>query len=127
MGQEAEYPTLYQRIGGAAAVPALVERFYAAVLSDPILKPYFANAAMDRLKYMQVEVLTAALGGPVRYGGYPITLVHRHLGITLVAFQRFAQILFDVLQQYQLSEQDCYDVIHRLDLYANDVVAVGAD
>lgn len=125
MEQESESVTLYQRIGGADAVPALVERFYSAVLRDPILKPYFANVALERLKYMQVEVLTAALGGPVRYGGYPITLLHRHLGITLAAFQRFVQILFDVLQQYHLSEQECYDVIGRLDLYSNDVV--GAD
>lgn len=124
MGQDA--PTLYQRIGGADALPNLVDCFYTAVLRDPVLKPYFADAAMDRLKLMQAEVLGAALGGPIRYGGAPITAAHRNLGITLAAFQRFVQILFDVLQEYKLSEQDCYDVISRLDLYTNDVVNAAA-
>jgi hemoglobin len=118
--------SLYDRVGGANAMPALVEHVYAAVLKDPLLRPYFAGAPMDKLKRMQVEVLSTALGGPASYSGRPITQAHRHLGITLVAFQRFVQILFDVLQRYELSEQECYDVISRLDLYSNDVVSIEA-
>lgn len=120
---EADRPSLYERVGGATALPALVDRFYAAVLKDPTLRPYFIGAALDKLKRMQTEFLTAAMGGPVGYSGGPIAQAHRHLDITLVAFQRFVQILFDVLEDYKLNTQECYDVISRLDLYTNNVVS----
>src|SRR5579859_1728641 len=42
--------TLYQRVGGAAWFEALTGRFYAAVASDPILRPVYPDdlaAAQD--------------------------------------------------------------------------------
>ena len=117
-----EPPTLYDRIGGADAISSMVRQFYAAVLDDPSLKRYFRHVTMDKLLRMQEEFFAAALGGPVKYSGRPITFVYHHLHIYLAAFQRFAQHLFDVLRRYELTEQECYDVISRLNLYVNNVV-----
>ena len=36
-----ETPSLYQRAGGTAFFEALVERFYAGVASDPLLRPIY--------------------------------------------------------------------------------------
>ena len=39
--------TDYERIGGAPAVSAVVNRFYEAVLADPALAPYFTGVEMS--------------------------------------------------------------------------------
>lgn len=125
MSTKSDPPSLYERVGGAAAIPGLVNQFYSAILKDASMRPYFVGVDMDKLKRMQVEFFSAALGGPVHYSGKPILDAHHDLRITLIAFQRFVQHLFDILEKYHLSEQECYDVIARLNLYVNDVVSPG--
>jgi hemoglobin len=39
--------SLYDRIGGAEAVAGMVDRFYARVIADPELRPYFDHVALD--------------------------------------------------------------------------------
>lgn len=119
--------SLFERVGGADAMPRLVEQFYGRVLEDAELKPFFADASMGKLKRMQVEYLSAALGEPLRYAGRPLRSAHSHLNISLAGYQRFAQHLFAALADYNLSEQECYDVIFRLDLHTNDIVSKGVD
>ena len=64
--------SLYQRIGGAPAVNAAVELFYAKVLSDNLLIPFFANMDMRQIKAHQRMFLTYAFGGFVTYTGRPL-------------------------------------------------------
>jgi len=118
-------PTLFERIGGAIAVAGMVDRFYGLVLDDPELAPYFRDAPMDKLRRMQFEFFSAALGGPLQYTGRPIVNAHQDLHITLAAFQRFAKHFFDVLADYPLSEKERYDIASRLNMYTNDVVSAG--
>jgi hemoglobin len=118
-------PSLYDRLGGAKMVDSLVDEFYGRVLNDPTLAPYFSGVPMERLRRMQSEFFAAALDGPVRYTGRPIIHAHQHLKIRLADLQSFVRHLFDTLQAYRLSEQDCYDIICRLNLYTNDVVSAG--
>jgi hemoglobin len=118
-------PSLYERLGGAEALDSLVGDFYGRVLNDPALAPYFNGVSMESLRRMQSEFFAAALGGPVRYTGRPIIHAHQHLKIRLSDLQAFVRHLFDTLQGYHLGEQDCYDIICRLNLYTNDVVSAG--
>jgi hemoglobin len=118
-------PSLYERVGGAQVVDSLVDEFYERVLNDPSLAPYFKGVSMASLRRMQSEFFAAALDGPVRYTGRPIIHAHQHLKIRLVDLQAFVRHLFDTLQSYELSDQDCYDIICRLNLYTNDVVSAG--
>ncbi|MCC5686438.1 group I truncated hemoglobin, partial [Klebsiella pneumoniae] len=107
-------PSLFERVGGGAAIAKMVESFYARVLADAELAPYFKGVAMDKLQRMQTEFFSAALGGPVKYSGRPIEHAHQHLHISLVDFQRFTKYLFETLAQYALSDQECYEVIGRI-------------
>lgn len=74
---------------------------------------------------MQGEFFAAALDGPVQYTGRPIIHAHQHLKIRLVDLQAFVAHLFETLRRYDLKEQECYDIICRLNLYTNDVVSAG--
>ena len=57
-------PTLYDRIGGAPAVKAAVYIFYAKVLADPALAPFFDGVDMAKQVGKQRAFLVMAFGGP---------------------------------------------------------------
>jgi NTE family protein len=56
--------SIYDSIGGAAAVRAAVDDFYDRVLADPELAPFFDGTDMRRLKAHQRSFVAAAIGGP---------------------------------------------------------------
>ena len=117
--------TLYEQIGGADSITRLVDVFYSRVLADAELKRFFHNVEMAKLRRMQVELFSAALGGPQRYSGRPLIQAHRRLQIGLQDYQRFTRHLFDTLDDagFGLSEQERYEVIGRLNVLTNDVLS----
>jgi len=56
-------PTLYERLGGEAAV----DRFYEKVLADTSIAPFFEGLDMKRQARKQKAFLTVAFGGPNHY------------------------------------------------------------
>jgi len=119
--------SLYDQIGGADGITELVTAFYYRVLADAELAPFFKNAEIAKLRRMQVELFSAALGGPVKYTGRPMAQAHRHLQIGLQDYQRFTRHLFDTLQAagFELSDQERYEVIGRLNILTNEVMSGG--
>lgn len=71
--------TLYQRIGGEAAVNAAVDIFYQKVLADDRIKGFFAEVDMQRQAAKQKAFLTMAFGGPHNYSGEDMRKGHAHL------------------------------------------------
>ena len=119
--------TLYQQIGGAGGITRLVDVFYSRVLADPELKRFFAGVEMAKLRRMQAELFSAALGGPQKYSGRPMVEAHRHLKIGLQDYQRFIRHLFDTLDAagFGLSDQERYEVVGRLNILTDDVMSSG--
>ena len=117
--------TLYDRIGGAEAISAMIDSFYEKVIADPDLKPYFNHVAMDKLRRMQTEFFSAALDGPITYTGRPVIHAHHGQHITRKHFQAFVEHLFETLANYSLSEDDRYAIISRINVYADEVVGSG--
>jgi hemoglobin len=73
--------SIYDRIGGAGAVRAAVDDFYARVLADPRLAPFFSGTDMNRLKAHQRAFIAAAIGGPEVFSGRDMAAAHAGLGI----------------------------------------------
>lgn len=73
--------SIYDSIGGAPAVRSAVEGFYARVLADERLAPFFTGTGLERLKVHQRAFLAAALGGPQIFTGRDIAAAHAGLGI----------------------------------------------
>lgn len=76
---ESRTTSLYERLGGAAAVDAAVELFYGKVLADPLLRPFFDGVDMKRQRAQQKAFLTFAFGGPNKYTGGDMRKAHAHL------------------------------------------------
>lgn len=77
--QVAPSPTLFEQIGGAAAVEAAVDVFYRKVLSDDRVSRFFEGVDMDRQRAKQKSFLTMAFGGPHHYTGKDMRTAHAHL------------------------------------------------
>jgi hemoglobin len=91
--------THYDRIGGAPAVREAVDRFYARVLDDAELAPYFTDADIAQVKRHQVLLLSQVLGGPQAYGGRELGEAHRGLGVTETHYDRVVDHLVAVLTE----------------------------
>jgi hemoglobin len=77
--KEASMATLFERIGGKAAVEAAVDRFYLKVLKDDRIRHFFDGVDMARQRNKQKAFLSYAFGGPQNYSGKNMRDGHAHL------------------------------------------------
>lgn len=115
-------PSLYARVGGAQRVHELVEGFYQRVFADEELRPFFEGVDLKKLRAMQREFFSVALGGPVTYFGKPLAYAHRGRGIERRHLQRFTEHLIATVQELGLSERDFSDVIDRINVTSSDIL-----
>jgi len=113
--------SLFDRLGGEVAVRNLVDKFYDRVLGDPQLAFFFEHAPMEKLRDMQFEFFVVALDGPIAYSGRPIQHVHHGMGITRKHLSRFLGHLLQTIGDVHPNEQDVYDVISRINMYADQI------
>lgn len=77
--KEKAQPTLFEQLGGEAAVKAAVDGFYDKVLADDRVNGFFEGVDMERQRRMQTGFLTFAFGGPSGYDGKNLRVAHAHL------------------------------------------------
>ena len=71
--------SIYEQIGGEAAVDAAVDAFYRKVLVDERISQFFDDVDMDRQSAKQKAFLTMVMGGPAHYTGLDMRQGHLHL------------------------------------------------
>ncbi len=76
---EPKQASLYERIGGDAAVNAAVDVFYRKVLADDRINKFFEGVDMEKQSAKQKAFLTMAFGGPNNYTGEDMRKGHAHL------------------------------------------------
>ncbi len=76
---ESSSESLYDRIGGEAAVNAAVDLFYRKVLNDYRINRFFDKTDMDEQITKQKAFFTMAFGGPNTYTGADMRTAHAHL------------------------------------------------
>lgn len=77
--QTAPAQSLYEQLGGEAAVDAAVDVFYRKILSDDRVNNFFDDVDMDQQIAKQKSFLTMVFGGPVAYTGKDMSAGHAHL------------------------------------------------
>ena len=71
--------SLYDQLGGQAAVDTAVDIFYRKVLNDDRISHFFEGVDMEQQAAKQKAFLTMAFGGPHRYTGLDMRRGHAHL------------------------------------------------
>ena len=77
--QPSQSQSLYEQLGGEAAVNAAVDLFYRKVLTDDRISRFFDGVDMDHQIAKQKAFLTMVFGGPVAYSGKDMRGGHAHL------------------------------------------------
>lgn len=98
-GQTRAAGSLYDQLGGTAAIGKVVDTFLGVVGADPRIAPSFANANVPRLRTLLVEQVCEATGGPCRYSGRDMKSSHAGMGITELQFNALAEALYTAMER----------------------------
>jgi hemoglobin len=107
-----ERPSLYDRLGGAYNIAAVVDDLIERVMSDARLN---ANPRVDEahhrvsaagFKYYVTEMVCWAAGGPQRYSGRTMGDSHRHLMITSGEWNAFMEDVQASLDRFAVPEAE---------------------
>jgi len=99
--------SLYEQLGGQAAVDAAVDVFYRKVLTDDRISHFFDDVDMDVQMAKQRAFLTMAFGGPNKYTGKDLRTGHSHLvkrGLNGDHFQAVAENLSATLVELKVPQ-----------------------
>lgn len=94
--------TIYEQIGGSAAVDAAVDLFYDKVLADDTINGFFQSVDMKKQRAKQKAFLTMVFGGPNNYSGDDLRSAHAPLvakGLGDLHFDAVAKHLQATLDQ----------------------------
>jgi hemoglobin len=100
--------SIYDQIGGEAAVNAAVDIFYRKVLSDDRIAHFFDGVDMERQAAKQKAFITFALGGPNHYTGLDMRTAHAHLvkqGLNDSHFNAVAENLQKTLEELNVPSE----------------------
>lgn len=107
--------SLYDELGGDAAIDAAVNLFYTKVLADEHIKHFFDGVNMDKQRRMQKQFLTYAFGGPNNYNGRSMREAHKHLvdskKLSDSHFDAVIKNLGDTLQELGIASDKIKEVI----------------
>ena len=131
--------SLYDRLGGAFAIAAVVDRFSDAIVRNPIvgqtsenpaLREWHTNnlARLPGLKFMRTLWVCDVAGGPQQYAGTepgstPLGLeeAHRELKISPVEFDEVAAELARTLDFFNVPEQEKGEVLAAFAAHKGEV------
>jgi hemoglobin len=114
--------TLFERLGGVPAIKAAVDAFYARVLADDTLAPFFDGVHMRWLRGRQNAFFIQALGGPQVYKGRDMKAAHAHLRIGEAHFAAVAGHLATALAEVGVPPGLVDEVLAAVAPLAPDIV-----
>jgi hemoglobin len=92
--------SFYDRLGGDAAVRAIIDDFVERVFDDIMIGFFFRNASKPRVKEFEFQHASEFLGGPAPYQGRPLKELHARHPIMGGHFARRLQLLRQVLSDH---------------------------
>ncbi len=102
--------SLYERIGGDAAVDAAVDIFYRKVLADDRISEFFDTVDMDAQLQKQKAFLTMAFGGPNSYSGKDMREAHKHMKLNDVHFDAVIENLAATLTELGVPDAEIGEI-----------------
>ncbi|CAG0999414.1 Group 1 truncated hemoglobin GlbN [Gammaproteobacteria bacterium] len=118
-------PTLFEQLGGEAAVNAAVDIFYRKVLNDDRISRFFEGVDMEKQAAKQKAFLTMAFGGPHNYTGLDMRKGHAHLvaqGLNDSHFNAVVEDLGATLKELGVSDALIGQVAAIAESTRNDVL-----
>ena len=116
--------TLYERLGGGAAITAVIDDFVARCAGDSRINGKFARTDVARLKAKLVEQVSSATGGKVQYTGRGMRETHDGMAVTAGEFDALVENLVATLNSFGVSEKSQSELLGILGPLRSDIVEV---
>lgn len=114
--------TLFERLGGMAAIEAVVDDLFARVAVDSKLNASFAGAPIPRTRRRLIELVCQLAGGPCHYSGRDMKTVHAGMGITSAQFDALAGHLVEALDRFKVPEREKSELLSLVAPTKADIV-----
>lgn len=119
--------TLYERLGGIEAISAVVDKFLANVVADPVINAQFAATVADPfrtqlLRNNLIDQVCAGAGGPCQYKGKTMLEAHKGMNITEAQFNALVGDLVAALDFYKVPTKEKDELLGILGPMKSDIV-----
>ncbi|MEO8058283.1 MAG: group 1 truncated hemoglobin [Burkholderiales bacterium] len=115
-------PSLYQRLGGRAAIKAVVEDAIGNISVDPRINKHFLHANAPGLGNNLVDLICERTGGPCVYRGLDMSASHEGMNIRNDEFDALVEDLFKSLAKFKVPEREQAEVRTTLERMRNAIV-----
>lgn len=125
MSDTTESKSLFEQLGGEAAVDAAVDIFYRRVLADHRINRFFDKTDMEQQAAKQKAFLTMAFGGPNNYSGTDMRTAHAKfvkMGLDDSHFDAVVENLAATLQELNVPQTLIDQVAAIAESTRNDVL-----
>jgi hemoglobin len=118
---------LYDRLGGKAAITAVVDEFVSRVAADTRINAFFAKTAADpeRLKTFKMHLVNQiceASGGPFKYTGRDMKSAHMGMHISGADFGALVEDLVGALDKFKVGKAEKDQLLGALGAMKGDIV-----
>ena len=107
-------PPLYERLGGEAAVGAVVDDFMGRVARDERINAKFINSDLPRLRGQLVAFICQATGGPCKYTGKDMRTAHVGMKISGAEFDALVEDLKGALDHLKVPAAEQNELLSAL-------------
>ncbi len=114
--------SLYDRLGGQAAIVAVVDDFVGNVAKDKRINGFFAHADIPHLKMELVDQICSATGGPCTYTGKDMKTAHAGMGIHSRDFNALVGDLGKTLKKFKVPKKEQGELVAILAPLKKDIV-----
>jgi hemoglobin len=126
-------PSLYERLGGAYAISAVVDYFSDQLVDqgtiereNPNIKDWNENEAASRLpglRFLRTLWVCAIAGGPFEYTGLPLDDAHFDLQLSSSDFDQVSAVLADALDHFNVPAREKEEVLAAFEAHKPQVTA----
>lgn len=114
--------TLYERLGGKAALQAVVGELWNNVAADARINGRFKHTKPEAFGGQLVDFLCQASGGPCQYQGKDMKSAHTGMKLTDAEFTALAEDTTKALNKFKVPAKEQGEVIGMLASLKGDVV-----
>jgi hemoglobin len=123
----AQDKSLYDRLGGKAAITAVVDEFVGRVAADNRINAFFKQTASDparlaAFKGKLVDQICQAAGGPCKYTGKDMKTAHAGMGIAEADFNALVEDLVGALDKFKVGAKEKDQLLGVLGPMKADIV-----
>jgi hemoglobin len=127
MGAAAQDKSLYERLGGAAAISAVIDDFVGRVAADSRINQKFAKSNIDRVKIELKSFVCQATGGPCKYMGNSMPKAHKNMKVTEGEFNALVEDLVATLDKFNVPAKEKGELLGALGPLKSQIVEVNSD